>query len=116
MKVSNKAELQNAVQGKAGEIEVVGDLARSVHKARKARKIGGTALILAGLGALAAPLTGGVSGVAAASSVGAGGVALIIGVSVIGAGLLLAILKEYDEIEFNGGPPPVLILKRRKSK
>ncbi|MEB2230990.1 hypothetical protein VDS41_05735 [Xanthomonas campestris pv. campestris] len=100
--VSTRDELEAAKNAKASEILVVGKLAEDLKKTKKITKIGkiGLAAVVAAVGLT--PFTGGLSG-----AVGLGGLAAVTGMEVaaiilaasIGIGLLVALSKDYDEID-----------------
>lgn len=109
--VTTKEELRAAIEDGVAEIEIQGDLARSVHGARarrKAAKIGGGLVALGGIAA--APFTGGFSLAMTGSSIGT-----ILAVSV-GAGLLLAIHEGYEEIDVKAGPSGFSLRLRRRGE
>ena len=113
--VKTREELENAKNNGADEIIVVAELADELKKAQAIAKMGKVSLaILAGilgLGAVTAPVTGGVSfGIASAAltAVGAAstaglGTAAIIAASALGIALVLAIFNECEEIEYSHG-------------
>lgn len=118
--VSTKEELSRAKDDGAKNIEVVGELADKLKKAKKIATLGPAALAAisgaAGLATITAVPTGGLSyGLLAASLAP---VAAFTGVEVmgiifaatLGLGLLLAIFKGYEEIEYSKGR---LVLRKR---
>jgi hypothetical protein len=118
VEVRNRNELQAALNGKAKEIVLKGELAEKVLKAKKIGKLNkiglGLLIGLVGTAALTAPVTGGISlalaGVAAA--VTGVEVAAIIAASLVGIALIVAVFKEYDQVHYKDGE---LILKRKGS-
>lgn len=106
---------------KAGiaEIAIEGPLAEKIHKSRMITKLGIGGL--ASLGAIVAalglmPVTVGVSGIAAAPVAALSGleIATVIAVATMGLGLLIALFKDYEEIEFSTTPPKLKLRKKSK--
>lgn len=117
--VSTKEQLEKAKERKEPEIIIIGQLADNLAKAKKIATLSAWAVAgivaVVGVAAVAAPETAGLSLALAATSVaGISGieVAAIIAAASIGIALILAVYKEYDEVEAGGGR----IVLRRKSK
>jgi hypothetical protein len=108
-KVSTKAELRKAQADGAPEIEVVGELANKLNKAKKVAFAGKVALgvIVAALGlaTVAAPETGGLSYfvVAPVAAITGMEITAIIAAVYIGLVALIALYKDYEEINFGVG-------------
>lgn len=116
--VRNKDELDSAQKNKTKEIIVEGELATKLHDGKNVVKLSAASIAVIGAAIATVPLTGGLSTLAiapiAAIAVMSGAeVALIIAVVFVGLGLLLAIWKGYDEVVFDVGPPPKMILRRK---
>lgn len=113
--VRTKEELKKAQEEKVDIIIVEGDLAKKVKNGKKIVKLGAASLAVIGTAIAAAPFTGGASLLFAAPVAAAAGTStlVIIAAVVVGVALLLAIWKNYEEIEFSAGPPPTLKLKRK---
>lgn len=115
--VKTKEELEKAVNEKVDTIIVEGELAKQVVNSRKAKKIGGTSLLLiaGGIAGIALiPVTGGLSaissscffanaavaGAGAVAGTGAGALVTSTAIATLGLVLLTAMSKDYDlEIE-----------------
>lgn len=120
IKVSTLAELKKAEKDQANEIIVEGELAQKLYKVRKLKKItkgigllGLTVLAVAlGAATISAPVTGGLSYYAVTSAVTLTGaeISMIILASSLGIALIMAIHKDYDEIDYSEGH---LHLKRK---
>ena len=123
--VRTKDELKAAQEAKVDEIVIQGELATKIKKAKKITKIGAAGLVvlttILGAATVTAPVTGGLSyfvaapAVAPAAALTGTEIAVIIVAASVGIALIFAIFKEYEEIEFNPGPPPSLKLKRKSS-
>ena len=111
--VSTKTELEAAKDNGIDEIIVIGELADNMHKAKNIAyaSAGTIAALTAALAAI--PFTGGLSSVGLVPIAIMSGfeVAAIIGAIAIGLGLLIAIFKDYEEIEVSSGR---LVLKKKK--
>lgn len=116
--VKTEDDLKNAIQNKAPEIIVSGDLADKLHKANQ--KIGtakkaGIFGVIAGIALI--PFTGGGSAVmgvgAAATASGAGVSSILLGIGfTVGVlGFVYAMNKNYSEVEYSVG---ILKLKLKK--
>lgn len=117
-RVSTKEELEKAKNAKVDVIVVEGQLANKIKKSKKIVDAGtaGSAAIAVLLAATAAtPFTGGMSFLAAAPLAAMTGfeISAIILAASIGLTLLIAIFKDYEEIECSNGR---LMLKRKVSK
>ncbi|MBE2967659.1 hypothetical protein IMT09_05980 [Burkholderia cepacia] len=115
--VSTKEQLERAKENKEPEIVIVGELADKFAKSKKIATLSGVALAgivaVVGLAAIAAPETAGLSlGFAAAPVAAMSGmeIAAIIAAATIGIGLIIAICKDYEEVECGNGK---LVLKRK---
>jgi len=110
--VKTKEELEKAKNDGVNEITVVGELADHVHGGKRIMITGSLALggITAAIAAM--PFTGGISmAVAGPIAISAGvEIALVLSVIFVGAALLMAIWKDYNEIEYSSGK---LILKKK---
>jgi hypothetical protein len=110
--VKSKEELADAQRLGEVEILVEGELA---HQLRTASGIGlmhsASVPVLAGAIA-AAPFTLGTSLLAAVGITGLELAAIIVAVSV-GLSLIMAVWNEFEEIEFDPGPPPRLKLRKK---
>lgn len=143
--VATKEELKAARDQGAGEIVVLGDLAKRLRAGKRIKKagalgLGGSAVLIAA-GVVAMPLTGGVSLPAAVSALGATGAAAGIGaaggvaasgaaastatiglitaagsIAVLGVGLVVAVWRDYEKIEFTAGLKPRLVLRKKAKK
>lgn len=108
-RVSTKAELRKAQADGVLEIEVVGELANKMNKAKKVVFAGKVALgvIIAALGlaTVAAPETAGLSYFVVAPVAAMTGmeIAAIIAAAYIGLAVLIAIFKDYEEISCGVG-------------
>lgn len=116
--VKNKEELKLAMKNEVTNIIIEGDLAKNVHKSKEIKKLGRvtigvltTSLVVA---TATAPATGGISYLAAAPIAVSTGIPVgtIIAISIVGISVI-ALLKDYEEIEYSLDPPRV---KLRKSK
>ena len=104
--VKTKKELENAYEKGYDEIIVKGKLAKQLHRSKKIVGLSATSIAaIAGLSTISvvtAPVTGGISLVVAATPV-----AVVTGVEVvfiladviIGIALIIAIFKDYEEID-----------------
>lgn len=119
IKVSTLAELKKAEKDQANEIIVEGELAQKLYKVRKLKKItkgigllGLTVLAVAlGAATISAPVTGGLSyAVTSAVTLTGAEISMIILASSLGIALIMAIHKDYDEIDYSEGH---LHLKRK---
>lgn len=112
--VSTKAELESAKNAKINEIIITGKLANDLKKSKKiAYTSAGTIAVLTAAIA-ATPLTGGLSAIGlipVAAMTGFEVAAIIIAAS-IGITLIIAIFKDYEEIEFENNR---MKLKRKSS-
>lgn len=111
--VRTKAELERAKDAKAEIIIIEGDLANKVKRGKTVAKASGVSLALITAALAATPFTGGMSMLAAAPVAAMSGfeIAAIIAAASIGLTLLIAIFKDYEEIEAGDGK---IKLKRRK--
>ncbi len=112
--VRTKSELDEARKNKVSIIIIEGELAGKVKKSKKIAYAGTGAIAAITAAVAAAPFTGGVSMLAAAPVAALTGfeIAAIIAVCFIGVGLLVALFKDYEEIEFDGKRQR-LVLKRK---
>jgi hypothetical protein len=97
------------------EFTVDGPIATHLHRGLKLRKIGRVTLALLAAAIVGIPATGGLSATAIASVAGFTGVeiALIIAAVAIGIALLRTVCRDYDEVEFDFGPPPKATFRRK---
>jgi thiamine monophosphate synthase len=103
--VSTKAELESAKDSKVDEIIVVGDLANDLKKSKKIAYAGAGTIAVLTAALAATPFTGGLSAVGlipVAAMTGFEVAAIIIAFS-IGVALIVAVFKDYDEIEYENG-------------
>ncbi len=114
--VTTKSELEVARKNKASVIIIEGELAGKVKKSKKIAYASGGTITLIGAAVVAAPVTGGLSMFAAAPVAALTGfeIAAIIAVCFVGVGLLVALFKDYEEVEFDGSRSR-LVLKRKQS-
>lgn len=116
MRVSTRAELEAAKNAKLAEILVVGKLADDLKKSKKIATLGVVGIAALGAAVGLAPVTGGLSGLGSVGVAAMAGVdiAVIITAAAIGIALIVAVFKDYEEVEYSssGG----LRLKRRSSK
>ncbi len=120
--VTTKEQLKQAKVDNVKEIIVVGKLAKDLKAAKRITTLGTTALgILTaaiGVGVVAAPFTAGtslgISALAAAPVAATTGVSIpaIILASSVGIGFIIAIFKDYDEIEFDASKPSISLRKK----
>lgn len=117
--VNTKEELSQAKNSNASEIVVIGELANKLKRAQKVTLLsaGTLAVITALLGTatITAPVTGGMSYFVAAPAAALSGleIATIIVSASLGISLIIALFKDYEEIEYS---KERLILRRRKPK
>lgn len=116
--VSTKTELETAKNDHVDEIIVVGKLANDLHKTKKIVQLSAGALALLAVALATIPLTGGTSAPLAsaafapvAATTGFEVASLVVAVS-IGLGLIIALFKDYEEIEFSNGR--LILRKKRK--
>lgn len=120
--VTTKEQLKQARTDNISEIIVVGKLAKDLKQCKKITTLGtvslgvlGTAI---GVGVVAAPFTAGtslgISALAAAPVAASTGltVSAIILASSLGIGFIMAIYKEYEEIEFDASKPSIRLKKK----
>lgn len=115
--VTTKSELEKAKSD--GEIEIIvkGELADKLKKSKKIAMLSASALailtIALGSATVTAPVTGGMSFFVAAPVAALTGVEIvaIITASAIGISFIVALFKEYEEIEYSKGN---LVLRKRK--
>jgi hypothetical protein len=117
MTVRSKAELQDAIRGREREITVEGPLAKHLHHGRKLPGISRLALAVLAAAIVGIPISGAISGVAIAPIAALTGVeiALIIAAIVLGIALLKTVWRDYDEVEFDFGPPPKATFRRKSA-
>ncbi|HAS0861466.1 TPA: hypothetical protein I3314_001538 [Enterobacter hormaechei subsp. xiangfangensis] len=113
--VRTKDELERAKANKAQYITIEGELATKVKRGKTVAKASGVSLALLTAALAATPFTGGMSALAAAPIAAMSGfeIAAIIAAASIGITLIIAIFKDYEEIEAGDGK---LKLKRRKKE
>ena len=113
--VKTKAELEKAMKNKEKEIIVVGELAEKIHRSKKITKLGPIALAALTAAIAAIPLTGGVSaalGITTAAALTGMEIATIAGGVFVGVYLLIALYKDYDEIEVNMSDKSIKLRKK----
>jgi len=108
--VTTRKELEEAKNNGADEILVTGELADKLKKAQKISTMGKAGLAtltgIIGAAVITAPMTGGLSVAAVAAPAAAMtgvGVAAIIAASALGIALVIALFKDYEEIEYSQG-------------
>ncbi|MGY0335915.1 hypothetical protein ACVQKW_16190, partial [Edwardsiella tarda] len=97
--VYTKENLIYAQEIKTDEIIIIGKLAKQVHNTRVIANIKGKALFLLFAAIAAGPFTGGSSLTLAAASLAGTEIAVIITAISLGISLIMAISKDYEEIE-----------------
>lgn len=116
--VATKQELEAAKERGDVEIIVEGELANKLKKAKKVTMVGAGTLalltVVIGAATVTAPVTGGISYFAAAPVAVMSGleISAIIIASALGLGLLIALFKNYEEVEFSSGK---MVLRKRHS-
>ncbi|MGL5475707.1 MAG: hypothetical protein ACRDBZ_14055 [Citrobacter braakii] len=113
--VRTKSELDAARKNKVDFITIEGELAGKVKKSKKIAYAGAGTITLIAAAVVAAPVTGGLSMFAAAPVAALTGfeIATIIAVCFVGVGLIVALFKDYEEVEFDGSKAR-LVLKRKQ--
>lgn len=113
--VRSKDELEKAQNSKAEIIIIEGELANKIKKTKAVTKVSG--VVIAAMIATCAtiPLTGGGSVLVVSSLAALSGldIAVIIAAASIGIALIIAVFRDYEEIEFSNGKM-ILKLKRKK--
>ncbi|WP_434033705.1 hypothetical protein [Cupriavidus sp. a3] len=109
--VRTKEEFKRAAKSGEHEIIVMGSLADTVRKAYKVQSLSKAALAAIGALAVATPFTYGVSGIVAVGLTGME-LATIIFVIFVGVTLILAVLRDYEEIEASPGK---VVLRKKKA-
>lgn len=127
--VTSKEELEKAINDKCHEIIVKGELAEKVHRGKVVTTLGPLALIALGVAIAAIPFTGGTSLIAFSAAHGAAAltgaaaftgmeIATIAAVCFIGLAVLIALFKDYEEVNFKasaGEHSAELQLRRKQS-
>ncbi|EHW0577205.1 TPA: hypothetical protein ACGBCJ_001745 [Escherichia coli] len=112
--VRSKDELEKAQNSRAEIIIIEGELANKIKKAKAVTKVSG--VVIAAMIATCAtiPLTGGGSVLAVSSLAALSGldIAIIIAAASIGIALVIAVFRNYEEIEFSNGK---MICKKTES-
>ena len=114
--VKTKTQLEQAKNDGEKEIIVEGELADKLKKSKKVAMLGGAGLAILfsviGAATVTAPVTGGLSYLAAAPVAALTGleIAAIVAATSVGLALIVAIFKDYEEIEYSEGR---LILRKR---
>lgn len=110
--VRTKAELERAQENKVGIIRIEGDLANKVRKGKTVAKASGVTIAAVAAALAATPFTGGLSmvGLAPVAALTGFEIAAIIAAASIGIALIVAVFKDYEEIEAGDGK---LVLRRR---
>ena len=113
--VRSKNEHEKAQNSKAEIIIIEGELANKIKKTKAVTKVSG--VVIAAMIATCAtiPLTGGGSVLVVSSLAALSGldIAVIIAAASIGIALIIAVFRDYEEIEFSNGKM-ILKLKRKK--
>lgn len=117
MIVRSKDELRAAIRAKAPEITAEGSLAEHLHHGQKLRGFGRIVLALLAAAIVGIPVSGAISAVAIAPIAALTGVeiALIIAAIALGIALLMTVWRDYDEVEFDWGPPPKAKFRRKSA-
>ncbi|MGV5951676.1 hypothetical protein [Escherichia coli] len=113
--VRSKDELEKAQNSKAEIIIIEEELANEIKKTKAVTKVSGV-VIAAMIATFATiPLTGGGSVLVVSSLAALSGldIAVIIAAASIGIALIIAVFRDYEEIEFSNGKM-ILKLKRKK--
>lgn len=115
--IRSRDELKAAVDRGDSEIIVEGKLAAWVHIGRKITAYGAATLSLLAAAIVTIPFTAGFSLLGAGAVAGITGIEIgvVVGCLAVGLALLYAIWSGYEEIIFDPGPPPRLILRKRQS-
>lgn len=113
MIVTTKDELEKARKRGDSEIIIEGKLAEKVRNGKKITTIGKITFGILAAAIATMPVTGGLSAAAVAPIAAMTGleITMILAVTFVGVGLLMAIWKEYEEVEFSYNP---LRLKLKK--
>lgn len=111
--VRTKAELERAKTDGVDRIVVKGELADKLKKTKKVAKLSGATLAVLVAAGAAVPFTGGVSFLVAAPAAALTGleIAAIVAALTLGVALILAVYKDYEEIEYQDGH---LVLRRKQ--
>ena len=115
--VKTKQELEKAMKNGETEIIVVGELAEKLHKSKKITKLGIPALAVLTAAIAATPFTGGLStalGATAVATMTGMEVAVILGVVFVGISLVIALFKDYEEIEVDMDKRTLKLRKKQK--
>ena len=112
--VRSKAELEKAKADKVQFITIEGDLATKVSRSKTIAKASGVSLALLTAALAATPFTGGMSMLAAAPLAAMSGfeVAAIIAAASLGLTLIIAMFKDYEEIDSGNGRIKLKRLKK----
>lgn len=115
--VRTKNELAQAKKNNASVIIIEGELANNVKKSKRIAYAGTGTIAAITAAVAAAPFTGGLSTVAAISVATLTGfeIAAIAAVCFVGVGLLVALFKDYEEIEFDGKKKRLVLKRKQKS-
>ena len=117
--VTTRDDLRKAQENGVEEIIIKGELANKLNKAKTIKNLGAAGLgiltVALGISVVSAPVTGGLSLFAAAPNAALTGleIAAIIAASALGIGLIVAIFKDYEEIEYSNGK--MILRKKRKT-
>ncbi len=117
--VTTRDDLRKAQENGVEEIIIKGELANKLNKAKTIKNLGAAGLgiltVALGISVVSAPVTGGLSLFAAAPIAALTGleIAAIIAASALGIGLIVAIFKDYEEIEYSNGK--MILRKKRKT-
>lgn len=112
--ITTKEELEKALDQGDEEIIIEGELAKQIHDSQSLQAMDEGAITSLGAAAGAVSVSGSLSTVNAPIIAALMGTPLnfVIALIVMGFELLLGIWAKYDEIEFDAGNPPRLILRR----
>ena len=108
--VRTKAELERAKKDGVELIVVEGELADNLKKTKKVAKLSGASLAALMAAAAAAPFTFGVTLIPVAAITGLEIAAIIVALS-LGVALIIAVYKDYEEIEYQDGH---LVLRKKQ--
>lgn len=113
--VRSKDELEKAQNSKAEIIIIEEELANEIKKTKAVTKVSGVVIATMIATFATIPLTGGGSVLVVSSLAALSGldIAVIIAAASIGIALIIAVFRDYEEIEFSNGKM-ILKLKRKK--
>lgn len=116
--IHTKEQLEQAIAGGATEVVIEGELAIHIHNSRRFPSLSSAAIAALGAAIASIPFTAGISiaAVSAAAALSGIEIALIIATVVLGIGFLRTIWSQWDEVEFEFGPPPKARMRRKSNK